>query len=296
MSHHCIADQLRKENRPCHSTSWLQNLHSALAPRRGQRNRAASGLAASRNASAEPRTLEDRRLLAFSPAANYAVGAGPQAVVSGYFNNDTVLDLAVANASSDTMSVLLGNGDGTFQAAHEFGTGAGPHSVAVGDIDGDGKLDLATANAYDVSVLLGNGEGGFGDPTSIDLGLSLASLAVGDFNADGRLDLGVTSNVGVPSYDYYGYYYTSYEGRATVLLGNGADPGLFSDSWTVTLGGGFHNSAAVADFNRDGNDDFATVNSDYGWATVLLGANAGAPCRRSDDLQHRLVPAGCDGG
>ena len=59
------------------------------------------------------------------------------------------------------MSVLLGNGDGTFQAHVDYGAVAYPYSVAVGDFNGDGKLDLATANGYGVSVLLGNGDGTF---------------------------------------------------------------------------------------------------------------------------------------
>jgi hypothetical protein len=64
----------------------------------------------------------------------------------------------VANAGSNTVSVLLGNGDGSFQAARSFGAGSGPRSVAVGDFNGDGRLDLAVANqnSNDVSVLINN--------------------------------------------------------------------------------------------------------------------------------------------
>jgi hypothetical protein len=78
-------------------------------------------------------SLEDRCLLSFSPAVNYPVGANPQAVVTGDFNGDGRPDLAVANFSSNTVSILLGNAQGTFQAAQNFATGAVPRSLAVGD-------------------------------------------------------------------------------------------------------------------------------------------------------------------
>ena len=88
-------------------------------------------------------SLEDRCLLSFSPAVSYPVGASPQAVVTGDFNGDGRLDLAVANSASNTVSILRGNANGTFQAAQNFATGAVPRSLAVGDFNKDGKLDLA---------------------------------------------------------------------------------------------------------------------------------------------------------
>jgi len=110
--------------------------------------------------------LEDRCLLSFSPAVIYPVGLSPQAVVTSDFNGDGRLDLAVANQASNTVSILLGNANGTFQPAQNFATGAGPHSLAVGDFNRDGKLDLVTANSYDLSVLLGSGNGTFQAPNS----------------------------------------------------------------------------------------------------------------------------------
>src|SRR6516162_5235186 len=85
-------------------------------------------------------TLEDRCLPSFLPAVSYPVGAEPGTVVTGAFRGaGHPLDLAVANFGNSTVSVLLGNADGTFQAARNFGTGYAPTSLAVGDFNGDGK-------------------------------------------------------------------------------------------------------------------------------------------------------------
>src|SRR5262249_6913449 len=137
---------------------------------------------------------------------------------------DGRFDLAVANAYSNSVGILLGNGDGAFQPAQNFATGLGPVSVAVGDFNDDGKLDLVTANVDDnsASVLLGNGDGTLQAPINIALGSSPQSVAVGDFNGDGKMDIAVTSNVyGVLGSDYYGNPIYGYEGYANVLLGYG---------------------------------------------------------------------------
>jgi hypothetical protein len=214
-------------------------------------------------------------LLSFSPAVNYPVGNSPQAVVTGDFNGDGRLDLAIANSFSNTVSVLLDNANGTFKPALTAATGTGPKSVAVGDFNKDGKLDLATANTYDLSVLLGKGDGTFGPASKIDIGSNPTSVAVGDFNADGKLDLGVTSNVITFIGGYYANYYISADPRANVLLGNGT--GAFPTVNATSLGysAGYHTSAAVADFNADGKQDFATVNRDSGTVRVLLGSGNG---------------------
>ena len=99
---------------------------------------------------------------------NYPAGRTPGRGDAADFNNDGRLDLAVANADGNTVSVLLGNADGTFQPAQTPPPAPCPRSLAVGDFNADGKLDLATANDQaDVSVLLGNGDGTFQAPTSI---------------------------------------------------------------------------------------------------------------------------------
>src|SRR5207248_3078866 len=121
-------------------------------------------------------------------------------VAVGDFDGDGKLDLAVANFNSANVSVLLGKGDGTFQAPNNFVVGTEPISVAVGDFNGDGILDLATANGIDfgggsnnVSVLLGKGDGSFQPAMNLAAGSNPHSVAVGDFNGDGKLDLAVVN-------------------------------------------------------------------------------------------------------
>src|SRR5205085_1556545 len=96
----------------------------------------------------------------FAAHTDFGAGAAPVSVAAGDFNGDGKLDMAVANESSDTVSILLGTGAGTFGAKTDFGTNIEPLSVAVGDFNGDGKLDLAVSNQQGtVSILLGTGMG-----------------------------------------------------------------------------------------------------------------------------------------
>jgi hypothetical protein len=101
----------------------------------------------------------------------------------------------VANYASASVSVLLGNGNGTFHSAVNFSVGSGPNSVAVADVNGDGGPDLVTANfgSNSVSVLLGYGDGTFQSAVNYVVGSVPASVAVADLNGDGRPDLVVAN-------------------------------------------------------------------------------------------------------
>src|SRR5262249_44198592 len=109
-------------------------------------------------------SLEERNLLSFAPAVNYPVVDSPVTVGVGDFNGDGNLDLAVSDFfNANKVSILLGNGDGTFQSHVDYATGHGAASVVVADFNGDGTPDLAVSNYFDgtVSVLFGNGDGTF---------------------------------------------------------------------------------------------------------------------------------------
>src|SRR5438034_179757 len=87
--------------------------------------------------SLEDRTLPAGHPLFLAPAVNYAVGSSPNSVATGDFNGDGKLDLAVANLLSNNVSVLLGNGDGTFGPAVNYAGGPNNRGVFVGDFNGD---------------------------------------------------------------------------------------------------------------------------------------------------------------
>src|ERR1700723_358186 len=98
-----------------------------------------------------------------TPSSSVAVGTQPTGLVTGDFNGDGKIDLAVANSGSNTVSILLGNGDGTFTAATPVAVGSGPAWLVTGDFNEVGILDLAVVHSGSntVSILLGNGDGTF---------------------------------------------------------------------------------------------------------------------------------------
>jgi hypothetical protein len=202
----------------------------------------------------------------FNPPVSYATGPQPTAVVSGDFNNDGILDLAVTDGNcayqeegmalyelvcdAGTVSILLGNGDGSFQPHLDYATGKNPTALAAGDFNGDGKLDLAIVNAEDgsVSVLLGQGDGTFQSQVVYKVAVGPQGLVIGDFNNDHKLDLAV--------------------GGPSVLLGNG--DGTFQAPITY-VGSSQQNGStlAAADFNLDGKLDL------YAGGALYLGNGDG---------------------
>ncbi|HTC94233.1 MAG TPA: FG-GAP-like repeat-containing protein [Terriglobales bacterium] len=186
-------------------------------------------------------------ILSFSAPTPYTVGTAPFFVGVADVNGDGKLDLITANSSSNDVSVLLGNGNGTFAQASNFPAGPAPSSVAAGDFNGDGKVDLAVTNygPSTVTILLGNGtgtSGGFQLSSTISVGTNPNSIAAVDLNGGGKLDL-VTAN------------YT--DGSVSVLLGHG--DATFQAAAPYAAGSSA-NFLAVGDFNKDGVPDLAVVN------------------------------------
>ncbi|MEE8169313.1 MAG: FG-GAP-like repeat-containing protein, partial [Phycisphaerae bacterium] len=189
----------------------------------------------------------------------FDVGDSPHSVAIGDLDGDGNADLAVANYNSDNVSILLGNGDGTFSADVTFGAGDGPVSAAIGDLDGDGNADLAVANfeSDSVSILLGNGDGTFAADVFFGAGDAPRWLAIGDLDSDGNDDLAVANQ---------------YSDNVSVLLGNG--DGTFAADLTFGVGI-LPRSVAIADLDGDGNADLAIANDDSDNVSILLGNGDG---------------------
>ena len=123
------------------------------------------------------------------------VGTTPSGVL-GHFNGGTAADVVVANQCGNTISVLLGNGNGTLQVAQTYAVGVNPTGVAVGDVNGDGSADLVVANrgGNTVSVLLGTGTGTFGAAAGTVVGEGPSAVAIGLMDAGSVPDLVVTNS------------------------------------------------------------------------------------------------------
>jgi hypothetical protein len=200
-------------------------------------------------------TLTTTLTPAAAPSQPIAVTSSPSSIVTGDFAGNGFADIATADLWSSDISVILSNGDGTFQPPRSYAVGNNPGSMVVGDFTGDGRLDLAVSDADGVQLLPGNGDGTFQPPrtTSVPAG----SLVVGDFNRDGKADLAV-SNGGAND--------------VSVWLGNG--DGTFRADGTYAVGS-IPLSIVTGDFTGDGITDLATDNAGSQNISVLLGNGDG---------------------
>jgi hypothetical protein len=172
----------------------------------------------------------------------YAVGKNPTSIVSGDINGDGLADLITTNIGSDTLSILLGNGDGSFREPVTLRVPEQPRAVILHDLNNDGFLDLAIANAGNnrITILLGNGRGQFQPGETYPAIKSPVGLACADFNNDGRPDLAVALR----------------NDKLMILLGRGG--GTFAQK-VIYEYGDTPTSVVAADVNEDGIVDLAVT-------------------------------------
>ena len=209
------------------------------------------------NASSTAGTTIAMRAPSFSIGSALTTGTSPRQAVTGDFGNGH-LDMAVVNATSATVRVLMGNGNGGFTVGNSYATGAQPQSIATGDFNGDGRPDLAVANynSATVSVFLGTGTGTFAAKVDFATGSKPHGIAVGDLG-NGQLDL-VVPNAG--------------SNTVSVLLGNGN--GTFQPKVDYTAGA-HPEKAVIGDFDGDGHPDLAVINNAGDTVSMFLGNGDG---------------------
>jgi FG-GAP-like repeat/Bacterial pre-peptidase C-terminal domain/FG-GAP repeat len=173
------------------------------------------------------------------PDVMFATGRDPVAVAVGDVTGDGKPDIVTANAYDGTISVLLGNGNGTFQSQQTYAVGSRPYSVALADLTGDGRLDIVTTDYGNdsVSVLLNQGRGAFAPPQTWATGQEPIATLVGDFNGDGLPDLATIDN---------------HDSTIGVLLGQGN--GTFEPA-PAGSGVGLNDTPLYGDFSGDGVGD-----------------------------------------
>jgi hypothetical protein len=228
---------------------------------------------------------------AFSAPVFYSTGPGsnPQGLALDDLTGNGILDLVVADAGTNSVSVFPGNGDGTFGTPETFPSGGdNPTGVAIGDLNGDGKQDIVAINSVssDVSVFFGNGDGTFDAPVTYVDGAagqshpraSQAAVVLADFTGDGKIDIATQD----PAYG------------VSVLLNNGN--GTFGQATVVEPSSTTSADIVAADLNGDGRMDLVAVDVEpvpgilYSMlAGVLLGNGDGT-------FKVSLIPVPPDGG
>jgi hypothetical protein len=232
--------------------------------------------------------------VSFGPPSLSGVGTNPLAAASADFNGDGFADAVTANEGSDSISVLLGNGDGTLRAGVQYPTGAAPRKLAIADFNADGRPDIAVACfSGGADVLLNSGNGTFAPAFNVGFGGQNTGIAAGDLNGDGRPDLVVTRGpfnifdiilatgsgtfaplvaVNMPAGaapEAVTVADLNADGKLDIIIGStigggslsvyrGNGNGTFAAPQTVATGG-IPNSIAAADFDGNGRTDVVAI-------------------------------------
>lgn len=189
----------------------------------------------------------------------------PRSVAIADLNGDNQEDLAVVTEGDFSVTVFLGQGNGTFLQATKHTVGIYAGNAVLGDLNRDGKLDVALTTYSEMTVLLGNGDATFGTKDEVATGQAPSSVAIGDLNGDGMPDMAVTNRT---------------SSTVSVLLGNGT--GRFTAGNDFATGSN-PSSVAIGDLNRDGRADLVVANSDNANSiSVLLGNGDGTFAAKND--------------
>jgi hypothetical protein len=242
--------------------------------------------------------------------AVFPVGARPHAVLLADVNQDGTLDAVTANEDDDTVSVLLGLGDGSFEEQRVFFAGDGPVSLAVADFDEDGTLDIAASNfsagfAGDVSLFFGDGNGDFAPEIRITADEGPIAVVNFDLDGDGDQDLAVShvTSLNLQIFENQNGNFVLVDDQPLSSLpkainvadldADGDQDLIVSENFIHSLGffinqngqlapetlfvsGSVPTSVAASDVDQDGNLDLIVSNSGSGDALALVaGLGAG---------------------
>ncbi len=192
----------------------------------------------------------------FTDASDNSLPAVPASLMTGDFNGDGKLDVAVADQASGVY-VFLGNGDGTFQNPVISNIDNLTLAGAVGDFNGDGKLDFIGIEGLQLGWFKGNRDGTFQPPSTFySVGANSDSVFAADLNGDGKLDL-ITVQESADTY--------------TVMLGNG--DGTFQPGAVYSVGNPLSNELAMGDLNADGKLDLVLAADTNKSGTFILPGN-----------------------
>jgi hypothetical protein len=206
---------------------------------------------------------------------SYTTGAGPMAVKIADLNNDSFLDVVVANLNGNTTSILLGYGNGSFQWHSDLwnGLNAGTNGIAIDDINHDNHLDIVVVNrkASNIGVFLGEGYGNFSKQVTFSTGngSTPAGLALGDLNNDNFLDVVVTDHENDKLHVFFGRGDGTFLQKLTLFTGNYSGPYL----------------VLIKDFNSDNRSDIAVGCGDGNNIGIFLSNGTGT---FSEEMKYNI--------